>query len=307
MLQIIISRLLQGVVVLFVLFSLTFFLVRQLPGNPFTGEKKLPPHIEAQLKAEHGLDKPLYQQYVITLGNALTGDFGPSLKRENRQVSEIVVQSFPVSLTLGVAAMFFAVLLGVPAGVVAAMKKNSGWDYASMLAALVGICIPTFVIGPLLAGSLGMWSGALRVSGWERASDVFLPALTLSAPIAAYIARLTRSGMLDVLTSDFVRTARAKGVSELRIIWKHSLRGGLVPVVAYLGPAFAMVISGSFVVETIFQIPGMGQHFVSAPGDRDYNLLQGLVLVFGFLIVIANLLVDLLQLWLVPQARGREA
>ncbi len=307
MLKIIVSRLLQGIVVLFVLFTLTFFLVRALPGNPYTSDKKVPEHIEAQLKAKYGFDQPLYVQYGNTLKNALVGDFGPSFKRKNRQASEIIAQSFPVSLSLGLVAMFLAILVGIPAGVLAAVKRNSPADFMAMLLAMVGICVPTFVIGPILASWLGLNLSFLSVAGWVRPTDIILPSITLAAPVAAYIARLTRSGMLDVLSSDFIRTAKAKGVPMGRILWRHTLRGGLVPVVAYLGPAFAGIISGSFVVETIFQIPGMGQFFVTAPGDRDYGLLLGLVVLFGTLIVIANLAVDLIQLWLVPQTRSKNS
>ncbi|QQL44750.1 ABC transporter permease [Sulfuriroseicoccus oceanibius] len=303
MFRIILSRLTQGVLVLFVLLTLTFFLVRQLPGSPFQSERQLAPHIEAKLNETYGLDKPVHIQYVNYLKSVAKGDLMPSMKRETREVSEIIGQAFPVSATLGVCAMAIAVGIGIPAGVIAAVRRNSFADYAAMVGALVGICVPTFVIGPLLATYFGINLGWFRVAGWGQPGDLVLPALTLALPTAAYIARLTRSGMLEVMSQDFIRTARAKGLPESTIIVRHALRGGLVPVVAFLGPAFAAIISGSFVIESIFQIPGMGQHFVQAPGDRDYTLLQGIVLLFGVLIVAANILSDLATLWLNPRAR----
>lgn len=306
MLKVITSRLLQGFLVLFVLLTITFFIVRQLPGSPYQQDRKIPEHVERVLREKMGLDKPIHVQYVNYLSNVAKGDLLASMKRENRQVSEIIGQSFPVSFTLGVCAMAIAIGVGVPAGVIAAVKRNTWADYASMIGALVGICIPTFVIGPILAIFFGVHLGWFRVAGWGSPSDLVLPALTLALPTAAYIARLTRSGMLEILSQDFIRTARAKGIPERTIITRHALRGGLVPVAAYIGPAFAAIISGSFVIETIFQIPGMGQHFVNAPGDRDYTLLQGIVLLYGALIVIANLLSDLINLWLNPRARTAE-
>ena len=303
MVKIIISRLLQGLLVLFVLLTITFFIVRQLPGSPYQQDRNLPEHVEQVLIEKMGLDQPIHVQYGNYLINVVQGDLLASLKRENRQVSEIIGQSFPVSFALGVCAMTIAIGIGVPAGVIAAVKRNSWADYTSMIGALVGICVPTFVIGPLLAIFFGVKLGWFRVSGWGDPSDLVLPAITLSLGTAAYIARMTRSGMLEILSQDYIRTARAKGIPEKTIIMRHALRGGLVPVAAYIGPAFAAIISGSFVIETIFQIPGMGQHFVNAPGDRDYTLLQGIVLLYGALIVAANLLSDLLNLWLNPRAR----
>ncbi len=300
----ILRRLGQGIVVLIVLETLTFFLIRELPGHPFMGEKNLPEHVLAQLQATYGLDRGAWAQYAqYWLNLCLHGDMGPSLTREGIGVSEIIGQSFPVSLVLGVCSMLFAIAVGIPAGVLAALYKNRLADWLVMMAAMPGICLPAFVVGPLLGASLGKYVPGLSVAGWDGPSCLALPVLTLGLINAAYLARLARGGMLETLSQDFVRTARAKGVSTGRLIGKHVLRGGLLPAVSYLGPAFAAMITGSFVVETCFQIPGMGQHFVNAATDRDYFLLQGLVLFYGVLIVAANLIVDLVQLAMNPRLR----
>ena len=305
MVRIILSRLLQGLLTLFVLVTITFFLVRMMPGSPYTDEKALPAHILEQLKAYVGLDKPLPVQYLTYLKNLLLEqDLGVLLKKEGVTVSEIIGQSFPVSALLGVLSIGIALIVGIPAGIIAAVKKNGPLDYACLAAAMTGICLPSFVIGPLLAVFAGLGLKSLNVAGWNSPADWIMPALTLGMVNAAYLARLTRGGMLDVLNQDYIRTAKAKGVPGWRIITRHALRGGLIPAVAYVGPAFAGMISGSFVIETIFQVPGMGQHFVNATTDREYFLIQGLVLFYGFLIVGANLLSDLAQIALNPRLRA---
>jgi oligopeptide transport system permease protein len=305
MLRIILSRLLQGLLTLFVLITLTFFLVRLMPGSPYTDEKALPAHILEQLKAYVGLDKPLPVQYATYLKNlVLERDLGVLLKKEGVTVAEIIGQSFPVSALLGLLSIGIALIVGIPAGIIAAVKKNGPLDFACLAAAMTGICLPSFVIGPLLAVFAGLGLKSLNVAGWNSPADWILPALTLGMVNAAYLARLTRGGMLDVLNQDYIRTAKAKGVPGWRIVTRHALRGGLIPAVAYVGPAFAGMISGSFVIETIFQVPGMGQHFVNATTDREYFLIQGLVLFYGFLIVGANLLSDLAQIALNPRLRA---
>ena len=305
MLRIILSRLLQGLLTLFVLITLTFFLVRLMPGSPYTDEKALPAHILEQLKAYVGLDKPLPVQYATYLKNlVLERDLGVLLKKEGVTVAEIIGQSFPVSALLGLLSIGIALVVGIPAGIIAAVKKNGPLDYACLAAAMTGICLPSFVIGPLLAVFAGLGLKSLNVAGWNSPADWILPAFTLGMVNAAYLARLTRGGMLDVLNQDYIRTAKAKGVPGWRIVTRHALRGGLIPAVAYVGPAFAGMISGSFVIETIFQVPGMGQHFVNATTDREYFLIQGLVLFYGFLIVGANLLSDLAQIALNPRLRA---
>ncbi len=307
MMRFLIKRVLQGVFVIFVLETLTFFLVRALPGNPFLGERKLPDHVLEQLNSLYGLDAAAWEQYVrYWKAILLHGDFGPSLVREGVQVSEIIAQAFPVSLLLGSVAMLLAVVVGIPVGMFAAYHRNRLPDTLLMLGAVAGICIPSFVLAPLLGISLGMHVPGLSVAGWDNPLCIVLPSIALGAVNAAYVARLTRSGMLETLSSDFVRTARAKGASPSRILWHHALRSGLLPAVAYLGPAFAALITGSFVVETCFQVPGMGLHFVNATTDRDYFLIQGLVLCYGVLIVLANLSVDILLAWLNPRIRSAE-
>jgi oligopeptide transport system permease protein len=304
MARIILSRLFQGLLTLFVLVTITFFLVRLMPGSPYTDEKALPKHILEQLQTQMGLNQPLPVQYGIYFKNLIAHqELGPLIRKDGVYVGEIIAESFPVSALLGVLSIGIALMVGIPAGIIAAVKKNGPLDYACLAAAMTGICLPSFVIGPLLAVTAGLGLKSLNVAGWNSPSDWIMPALTLGMVNAAYLARLTRGGMLDVLNQDYIRTAKAKGVPGWRIVVKHALRGGLIPAVAYVGPAFAGMISGSFVIETIFQVPGMGQHFVNATNDREYFLIQGLVLFYGFLIVGANLLADLALIALNPRLR----
>ena len=305
MMRFLFKRVWQGVLVIFVLETITFFLVRALPGNPFLGERKLPEHVMAQLNSLYGLDQGGWTQYLnYWKAILLQGDFGPSLVKEGVQVSTIIAQSFPVSLLLGVCAMLLAVGVGIPAGMFSAYWRNRWPDALVMLLAIAGICIPSFVLAPLLGLSFGMHVPGLSVAGWDDTLCLVLPAVALGAVNAAYVARLTRGGMVEALSSDFVRTARAKGAGPARILWAHALRSGLLPAVSYLGPAFAALITGSFVVETCFQVPGMGLHFVNATTDRDYFLIQGLVLCYGVLIVAANLAVDVILVWMNPRLRA---
>ena len=304
MLKLLLSRFFQGVLTLFVLVTLTFFLVRAMPGSPYTEEKAIPEHVLERMKAYTGLDKPLPVQYARYLKNLIIHqDLGDLIKKDGVKVSEIIRDSFPVSLALGLASMAIALMVGIPAGVIAAVKKNTPIDFACLSFAMVGICLPSFVIGPLLAVFAGLQFQSLNVAGWSSPTDWILPAVTLGMINAAYLARLSRGGMLDVLNQDYIRTAKAKGVPGHKIIMRHALRGGLIPAVAFIGPAFAGMISGSFVIETIFQVPGMGQHFVNAATDREFFLIQGLVLFYGFLIVAANLMADLAQIALNPRLR----
>lgn len=308
MIRLLIRRLLQGALVVVVLQTITFFLVRLLPGNPFLGERKLPQHIMDQLNALYGLNQSAWSQYLnYWKGIILHGDFGPSLVREGVQVSDIIAQAFPISLWLGVLGMGIAVIIGIPAGMLAAWWRNRWPDACIMLFAMAGICIPAFVVAPVFGLTLGMNIPGLSVAGWDNHLCAVLPALTLGLINAAYIARLTRGGMAEVLSADFIRTARAKGAGAGRLLFVHALRSGLLPAVSYLGPAFAALITGSFVVETCFQVPGMGLHFVNATTDRDYFLIQGLVFCYGVLIVLANLVVDLVLIALNPQLRSQGA
>jgi oligopeptide transport system permease protein len=304
MLRIVFHRLLQTLVVVFALVSFTFVAVRLVPGNPFVSDKALPEHLKATAEKTFGLDGTWGEQYVIWWRSVLTkGDFGPSTSLFGRSVNEIIVQSFPTSLLLGLVAMTIALLIGIPSGVLAALRKNSMIDYGSMVFAMAGICIPGFVLGPLLQLWLARNSTFFNVAGWESPADILLPAITLGVGVAAYVARLTRGGMLDILSQDFIRTARAKGVPTFTILRRHALRPALLPTVTFLGPAFAAIITGSFVVETIFMVPGMGQHFVTAVTSKDYFLLQAMVLFYGLLIGGANFLVDVAQAAMNPRLR----
>ena len=304
MIRLVINRIGQGIVTLFVLVTLTFFLVRAMPGSPYAEEKAIPAHALKRMKEYTGLDQPVMVQYFRYLKNLIVyRDLGDLIKKDGVKVSEIIAESFPVSLGLGVLSIGIALIVGIPAGVVAAVRKNTAVDFMCLAFAMVGICLPSFVIGPLLAVTAGLGLKSLNVAGWSSPGDWILPAVTLGLINAAYLARLARGGMLDVLSQDYIRTARAKGAPPSRIVIRHALRGGLIPAVAFIGPAFAGMISGSFVIETIFQVPGMGQHFVNAATDREFFLIQGLVLFYGFLIVGANLLADLAQIALNPRLR----
>lgn len=304
MLALIISRIGQGFITLLVLVTLTFFLVRAMPGSPYVEEKAIPENALKRMKQYTGLDQPLPVQYFRYLKNLVVNhDLGDLIKKDGVKVSEIIAESFPVSLGLGLLSIGIALIIGIPAGVIAAVRKNTVVDFSCLGFAMIGICLPSFVIGPLLAVTAGLGLKSLNVAGWSSPSDWILPAVTLGLINAAYLARLARGGMLEVLSQDYIRTARAKGAAPGRIVIRHALRGGLIPAVAFIGPAFAGMISGSFVIETIFQIPGMGQHFVNAATDREFFLIQGLVLFYGFLIVGANLLADLAQIALNPRLR----
>jgi oligopeptide transport system permease protein len=303
MFRFVVRRLLQTIPVLFVIVTATFFMVRFVPGGPFTAEKAIPPEILKNLEAHYGLDQPLARQYLTYLGNIVRGNFGPSFKYPNRTVNEIIGAKLPVSLELGSWALLVALCIGLPLGLVAAVRKNTWLDYLSSAIGLVGICVPVFVGGPLLALFFGIYLQWFNASGWDSPADRILPALTLGFVYAAYIMRLTRGGMLEVLNQDFIRTARAKGASETRIVFHHALRGGLLPVVAFLGPGIAGILTGSFVIETIFQIPGLGREFVNSAFNRDYTLVLGTVILYAVVIVGCNLVVDVIQVWLNPRLK----
>jgi oligopeptide transport system permease protein len=278
-------------------------MIRFVPGGPFTAEKAVTPEILRNLEAHYGLDKPLYRQYLDYLGSLLQGDLGPSFKYPNRTVNEIIGDKLPVSLELGFTALAVALVLGITLGVLAAVRRNSWLDYLASSFAMVGICVPTFVMGPILVLIFAIHLGWFNASGWYMPIDRVLPAATLGLVYAAYVARLTRGGMLEVLNQDYIRTARSKGASEFRVIVRHALRGGLLPVVAFLGPAIAGILTGSFVIETIFQIPGLGREFVNSAFNRDYTLVLGTVILYATLIITLNLIVDIVQVWLNPKLK----
>lgn len=304
MFKFIARRLLETIPVLWVIITGSFFLMHAAPGGPFDSERRVTPEIQRNLEAHYGLNKPLWQQYTDQLNHiVLHGDFGPSFKYSNRTVNELIRESLPVSLELGIYGMIIALIIGVTAGIIASLRPNTMTDYIPMSLAMTGVCLPMFVLGPLLVLLFAMNLKWFNPSGWTDGSDRVLPALTLGIYYAAYLARLTRGGMLEVLGQDYIRTARAKGASEWRVVLRHALRGGLLPVVSFLGPALAGIISGSFIVESIFQIPGLGRYFVTAAFNRDYTMVMGTVIFFAVLIILFNLLVDVLQVWLNPRLR----
>ena len=304
MLRFALVRILQSIPVLLVVISATFLLVHSAPGGPFSADKAVPEEVIRALEAQYNLDQPLWQQYLSYLDDLVHGDFGPSFKYSGRTVNELIASGLPITAELGLYAMLVAIVIGLSAGIFAAIRPNSLQDYIPMSAAMLGICIPSFLLGPLLVLIFGINLEWVPVSGWGDApGDKILPAITLGTGYAAYIARLSRGGMLEVLSQDYIRTARAKGLSEPLVIAKHALRGGLIPVVAFLGPAFAGLVGGSFVVETIYQIPGLGRFYVQAAFNRDYTMILGTTIFFATLIILFNLISDMLTIWLNPKLR----
>lgn len=280
-----------------------FFLLRAAPGGPFDQEKELPPEVKAQIEKTYHFDQPLATQFWLYLKMLARGDLGPSYKYRSRSVNEIIAMGFPVSMQLGLVALVFATLLGIGAGVIAAIKQNTWTDYTAMTLAMVGVAIPNFVLGPLLILVFSVTLWWLPPARWESWEHMIMPGLTLGLHYAASVARLTRGGMLEVLRQDFVRTARAKGLPERVVITRHTLRGGLLPVVSYFGPALSSLMVGSIVVEKIFNVPGMGRYFVEGAINRDYTLVMGDVLVYASFLLVMNLIVDLLYGVLDPRVR----
>ena len=299
------KRLLQAIPTLLIVITVSFFLMHMAPGGPFDGERQLPAEIEANLLATYHLDQPLWKQYLLYMSNLLQGDFGPSFRYKDFSVTELIMQGFPVSLELGLWAIGLALLIGMPLGIIAAIKRNSTVDYMVMGTALAGVAVPNFVIAPLLALVFGVLLAWLPVGGWNDGHwrNMVLPVVALSIQQIAYIARMMRASMIEVLGSQYIRTARAKGLAEHEVIWGHALRPALLPVVSYLGPAIAGIITGSVVIEQIFGIPGIGRYFVQGALNRDYTLVMGTVVFYGALIVLINLIVDLLYSALDPQIR----
>lgn len=297
----VIRRLLELIPTALIIVLGSFALVRLAPGSPFSSEKEIPAEVRRQLDAKYGFDKPLPEQFVRYLGNLLRGDLGPSTKYPQRSVNEIIADGFPVSLTLAGVALVWSLLVGITAGIIGAVRQNTIQDHAAMAAALIGISIPSFVLGPLLVLLFSLRLHLLPPAGWGDLRHVILPGITLGTIYAASIARLTRGGMLEVVRSDFIRTARAKGLSEQLVIWRHMLRGGLLPVVSYLGPAIASMLTGSVVVEKIFNVPGIGPYFVDAAFNRDYFLVMGIVVLYAFFLLLLNLVVDVVYGLLDPR------
>jgi oligopeptide transport system permease protein len=299
-----VRRLAGAVPTIFVVITISFFMIRLAPGGPFDQERKVPPEVEANLAAAYHLDEPLIEQYGRYLANILQGDFGPSFRYRDFQVSELLRDGFPVSMQLGLAAMILAVTLGFLAGSLAALKRNTPGDVAVMGLAMTGIAVPNFVVAPLMTLILGVWLSLLPVGGWGGLNHAVLPVIALALPQIAAIARLTRGSMLEVLRADFIRTARAKGLSEGAMVTGHALKAAALPVLSYLGPATAGIITGSVVIEQIFGIPGIGRYFVQGALNRDYTLVMGVVIFYAGLIITLNLIVDLLYPLFDPRVRN---
>ncbi|PYS91851.1 MAG: ABC transporter [Acidobacteria bacterium] len=305
MLRFIMRRILVTIPMVLIVVTLTWGLIRLAPGNFYSGEKKLPPAVEKNLREKYGLNQPWYVQYYRLMRNVVQLDFGTSLKYEGQSVNSILVRTVPVSAILGLLAYLLALTVGLIAGVLAALKQNSKIDYASMALAMLGISLPSFVLGPLLVLIFSLtlyWLPPARWNGFPS-WNLLLPVLTLSAIYMAYIARLTRSGMLEVLRSDYIRTARAKGLKELDVILRHALRGGLLPVVSFTGPALALLVTGTVVVERIFALPGLGNYFINANLNRDEPLIIGIVAFTSIVILLFNLLVDIAYAYIDPRIR----
>ncbi len=305
MLSYALRRLVTAVPTLFVIITVAFFMMRLAPGGPFDSDRALPPEIEKNINAAYDLDKPLVEQYLIYLGRILKGDFGPSLKIRDFSVGELVASGAPASMELGFSAILLALVIGVSFGTLAALRQNSGTDFSVMSVSMIGIAVPNFVMAPLLSLVLGVYLDLLPTSGWGTGELRYkvLPVVALALPQIAYVARLTRGSMVEVLHSNFVRTARAKGLREQLVVVRHALKGAMMPVVSYLGPATAAVMTGSVVIETIFGVPGIGTYFVNAALNRDYPLVMGVVIVYAVLIMLLNLVVDLLYAVLDPKVR----
>ena len=306
MISLIFRRLGTAIPVLLAVVTLTFVMVHSAPGGPFDEEKAVSPEVLVKLNERYNLNEPLVVQYLDYLGNVLQGDFGPSFRYPSRSVTELISIGLPITFELALYAILFALMLGIIAGVISSLRPNTAYDYIPMTIAMAGICIPSIVLGPSLTLIFGIQLNWLPVTGWgDIPGDKVLPTITLGTAYAAYCARLTRGGMLEILNQDFIRTARAKGLSEFRVVVVHALRGGLTPVIAFLGPAMAGLLAGSFVVETIFGIPGLGRFYVEAAFNRDYTMILGTSIFFSCLIISFNLLSDIVAASLNPKLRDQ--
>lgn len=303
MVQYTFNRFLSMLLVLFVIASVTFALMHAIPGGPFTAEKNLPEAVLKNLNERYHLNDPLWKQYTDYLANVARGDFGPSFKYEARTVNDIIAESFPVSAELGLTAVLIALAGGIPMGVIAALRQNRWPDYLCMFAATIGISVPGFILATLFIYLFALKLELLPAAMWEGPEFVILPAAALAAFPMAFIARLTRSSMLEVLGQDFIRTARAKGLSAFTIVRRHALKNAIIPVVTYLGPLLAAILTGSFVIESIFAIPGLGRHFVTSIYNRDYTVILGITIFYSALLVFFNFLVDVAYAWLDPRIK----
>lgn len=300
-------RLLGAVPTMLILITLAFFMMRAAPGGPFDSEKALPPEIQANLDRMYHLDEPLPMQYLRYMGNVLRGDLGPSFQYKDWTVNELIARGLPVSLRIGAAAIVLALLIGVTAGSVAALRQNTPLDHAVMGVSMTGISVPNFVMAPLLILVFAVYLGVLPAGGWGGGApaNMLLPVVVLALPQIAYVARLTRGSMIEVLNTNYIRTARAKGLPESTVIVRHALRPAILPVVSYIGPATAALLTGSLVVEQIFGLPGIGRYFIQGALNRDYTLVMGVVIFYGGFVIAMNFLVDLAYAWLDPRVRYR--
>lgn len=306
MLPFVFKRLAQAVPVLLLVIAGAFAMVHSAPGGPFDQERAAPPEVLKHLNERYRLNDPLWKQFANYLFHLVQGDFGPSFRFPTRTVNDMIAAGFPATAELALYATLFALVFGLAAGIIASLKPNSLQDYIPMSSAMLGICLPAFVLGPVLLLIFGLWLRWLPVAGWGQIpGDKILPSITLGAGYAAYIARISRASMIEVLSQDYIRAARARGLSTLRIVFVHAFRGAVTPVISYLGPAIAGLLTGSFVVETIFQIPGLGRFFVQAALNRDYTMTLGLAILFAALILLCNLLSDLLIVRLNPGLRTK--
>lgn len=299
-------RLGGAIIILWVIITVTFALMHAIPGGPFTTEKKLPPQVKASIEAKYHLDDPLWKQYGDYLGGVITGDLGPSYKYEGRSVNDIISDAFPISAQLGLLSLMVAVAGGIAAGAISAMRPNGIVDYAVTILSTIGISVPTFIIGAVLVYVVGFELGWFPVALWRGPSYMVLPVLTLAAQPMAFIARLTRSGLLDVYQQEYIRTARAKGLSSWTILTRHALGNAILPVITYLGPLAASLLTGSFIVETIFAIPGLGQYFVTSIYNRDYTVILGITIFYSALVVFLNILVDMIYPLIDPRVTTEE-
>jgi oligopeptide transport system permease protein len=305
MLRFLVRRLVVAIPTLFVVITVAFFMMRAAPGSPFDNDRRLPPEIKANVEKKFGMNRPLGVQYVNYLSGVLHGDFGPSLKYQDKTVLDVLRENYPVSLRLGLTAILIATVTGVSLGVLAALRQNQAADYLTVGVAIVGVTIPSFVTAPLLQLVFGSRLGVLPIAGWDNGAlpNIVLPVAVLALPQIAIISRLTRAGMIEAMHSNWVRTARAKGLPEHQIVARHALRAAILPLVSYLGPACAGLLTGSLVVERIFNLPGLGKFFVVSALQRDYTVVMGMVIVYAVLILVLNLLADLLQAGLDPRVR----
>lgn len=305
MLKFIAKRIFEAIPTMLVLITISFFLMRYAPGNPFSSERPLPPEVMANINAKYGLDKPVSEQYLTYLTNIVQGDFGPSFKYKDYTVNELIASALPVSVKIGLAAFVFTVIMGVTVGTIAALKQNTWIDYTIMSTAMLGVVMPSFVLAPVLIYIFAIQFSLFPVGGWQDGGFEYmaLPFLGMSLLYVATFARITRGSMIETLNSNFIRTARAKGLSYGYIVVKHALKPALLPVVSYMGPAFVGIITGSVVIETIFGLPGIGKLFVNAAFNRDYSLVMGVTILIGFLFILFNAIVDILLAYIDPKIR----